>query len=137
MSEQLYAAMVSREYFAAASDDIASIRRAAPWLVRPEAFSELGDLPVAVIAHGKPFEGPLAALEKSWRDGQDRLAALSTNSVFFVAEKANHSIHSDEPEVVIDAIRDVVARARNRVPFGASSNTCPATVPAFSLRLNS
>jgi pimeloyl-ACP methyl ester carboxylesterase len=121
VNEQLYAAMVSREYFAAASDDIASLERAAPWLVKPEAFSALGDLPVAVIAHGKPFLGSLAILEKFWREGQDRLAALSTNSVLLVAENANHSIHKDEPEVVIDAIRGVIARARTREPLGATS----------------
>jgi pimeloyl-ACP methyl ester carboxylesterase len=121
VNEQLYAAMVSREYFAAASDDIASLQRAVSWLVRPEAFSALGDLPVAVIVHGKPFSGPLAVLEESWREGQDRLAALSTNSELFVAENANHSIQSDEPEVVVDAIRSVVARARNRERIGGSS----------------
>jgi pimeloyl-ACP methyl ester carboxylesterase len=112
VSAQLNAAMVRREYFAAASDDIASLQRAAPWLVTPEAFSALGDLPVAVITHGKPFPGPFAVLEKSWREGQARLAALSTNSVLFVAEKSNHMIQNDEPEIIIDAIRNVVARVR-------------------------
>ena len=106
-SEQLNAFMVRREYFAAASDDIASLQRAAPWLVKPEAFSPLGDLPIAVITHGQPFPGPFAVLEKTWRQGQERLAALSTNSVLLVAEKSNHMIQNDEPEIIIEAVRSL------------------------------
>jgi pimeloyl-ACP methyl ester carboxylesterase len=108
-SEQLNAFMVRREYFAAASDDISSLQRAAPWLVKPEAFAPLGDLPIAVITHGQPFPGPFAVLEKTWREGQDRLAALSTNSVVLVAEKSNHMIQNDEPEIIVEAIRSMAA----------------------------
>jgi pimeloyl-ACP methyl ester carboxylesterase len=114
ISEQINAFMVRREYFAAASDDIASLQRATDWLVKPDAFSDLGDLPIAVITHGQPFPGPFAVLEKDWREGQERLAALSTNSVLVVAEKSNHMIHNDEPEIVIDAIGSVLVRARSR-----------------------
>jgi pimeloyl-ACP methyl ester carboxylesterase len=109
-SEQINAFMVRREYFAAASDDISSLQRAAPWLVKPEAFSPLGDLPIAVITHGQPFPGPFAVLEKTWREGQDRLAALSTNSVLLVAEKSNHMIQNDEPEIVLEAIRSLAVK---------------------------
>jgi pimeloyl-ACP methyl ester carboxylesterase len=109
-SEQIKAIMVRREYFAAASDDISSLQRAAPWLVKPEAFSPLGDLPIAVITHGQPFPGPFAVLEKTWREGQDRLAALSTNSVLLVAEKSNHMIQNDEPEIVLEAIRSLAVK---------------------------
>jgi len=106
-SEQMNAFMVRREYYAAASDDIASLQRAAPWLIKPEAFSPLGDLPIAVITHGQPFPGPFALLEKTWREGQDRLAALSTNSVLLVAEKSNHMIQNDEPEIIVEAVRSL------------------------------
>jgi hypothetical protein len=107
MSEQINAFMVRREYFAAASDDIDSLQRAAPWLVKPEAFSPLGDLPIAVITHGQPFPGPFAVLEKTWREGQERLAALSTDSVLLVAEKSNHMIQNEEPGIIVEAVRSV------------------------------
>jgi pimeloyl-ACP methyl ester carboxylesterase len=111
-------AMARREYFAAASDDIASLERSADWLVKPDAFHPLGDLPIAVITHGVPFPGPFAVLEKGWREGQDRLAKLSTNSLFLVAEKSNHMVQNDEPEVVLRVIRTVVEKARE---IGASA----------------
>jgi pimeloyl-ACP methyl ester carboxylesterase len=63
-----------------------------------------GNLPVAVINHGKPFPGPFAVMEKYWLDGQRRLAALSTNSLFVTAERSNHMIQEDEPELVVDTI---------------------------------
>jgi pimeloyl-ACP methyl ester carboxylesterase len=114
LSEQLNDAMVRSEYFSAAVDDVASLERAAPSLTKPDAFRALGDLPLAVVTHGKPFPGPFAVLEKSWGPGQAKLAALSTDSVHLVADRANHMVHHDQPEVVIEAILGVVARARSR-----------------------
>ncbi len=69
-------------------------------------------MPVVVITHGQPFPGPFAVLEGGWREGQERLAALSTNSVLIVADKANHMVHQDEPKVVVDAIQRVVNAVR-------------------------
>jgi hypothetical protein len=68
----------------------------------PEAFSPLGDLPIAVITHGQPFPGPFAVLEKSWREGQDRLARLRGT--------AFHMIQNDEPEIVLEAIRSLAVK---------------------------
>ncbi len=122
VTEQLNAGMVRREYLAAASDDIASLKRAQPWLSKPGALRSLGDIPVVVITHGQPFPGPFAVLENGWREGQERLAALSTNSALLVAEKANHMIHQDEPEIVVNAIHRVVraVRAGERLNAAAS-----------------
>jgi pimeloyl-ACP methyl ester carboxylesterase len=57
-------------------------------------------------------------LEKNWHEGQERLAALSTNSVLTVAKDSNHMIQQDEPALVVDAIR----RMHAAVEKGASSN---------------
>jgi pimeloyl-ACP methyl ester carboxylesterase len=103
--DQISSGMVRHEYFGAASDDIASLQRAASWLTKPEALGSLGDLPMVVITHGQPFPGPFAVLEKGWRDGQERLAALSTNSRLVVASKSNHMIQNDEPQVIAEAVR--------------------------------
>jgi pimeloyl-ACP methyl ester carboxylesterase len=64
-----------------------------------------GALPLVVITHGQPFPGPLATVERHWGAGQQRLAALSTNSRLIVAKNSNHMIQDDEPAVVVDAIR--------------------------------
>jgi len=69
-----------------------------------------GSLPLCVITHGQRFPGPLAMLEEHWPAGQQRLTALSTKGELVVAERSNHMIQEDEPQVVVDAIRRVLSR---------------------------
>jgi pimeloyl-ACP methyl ester carboxylesterase len=78
----------------------------------------LGDLPVVVIRHGRPIgeeAGVPAGLEEqveaAWRRMQDDLATISTDSRLVVAEDSGHDIHLERPELVTDAILDVVGRA--------------------------
>jgi pimeloyl-ACP methyl ester carboxylesterase len=101
------AATVRPSFFAAIADDMASLRGS------PEDYGNLGDTPLIVLTHGKPFPGPFAALEPFWRAGQERHAALSTRGELLVAENSNHMIAGDEPELVIAALRrmaDSIAR---------------------------
>jgi pimeloyl-ACP methyl ester carboxylesterase len=72
-----------------------------------------GALPIVVVTHGQPFPGPLATVERHWGAGQQRLAALSTNSRLTVAQDSNHMIQDDEPAVVVDAIRRAYDAATN------------------------
>jgi pimeloyl-ACP methyl ester carboxylesterase len=65
---------------------------------------QLESLPLTVITAGK-HQTP------GWREMQDELAALSDDSVHIVAEGAGHYVHHDAPEVIIQAIKDVVRRA--------------------------
>jgi pimeloyl-ACP methyl ester carboxylesterase len=95
------AATVRPSFYAAIADDMASLRRP------PEDFGGLGDTPLIVLTHGRPFPGPFAALEPFWRSGQERHAALSTRGELRVAENSNHMIAGDEPEVVLKALRDM------------------------------
>ena len=62
-------------------------------------------LPLTVIAHGKPFRGPLAPLERGWREGQHRLAGLSERSRFIVAERCGHGIAQEDPDLVAGEVR--------------------------------
>ncbi len=71
-----------------------------PWPAR-----SFGSLPLTVITHGQPFPGPLAVVERHWAAGQERLARLSSAGLLVVARHSNHMIQDDEPELVIDAIR--------------------------------
>ena len=83
------------------------------------AIHSLGDLPVVVLASGvflregltrtKPEAGP--RLHEIWQDLQRDLANLSSNSVYGVVESSGHFIQRDQPEVVVDAIRRVLASA--------------------------
>jgi pimeloyl-ACP methyl ester carboxylesterase len=99
----------SPAFFRGLSADMKGLDRYDPALRHPGATGDLGDLPLVVITHGQPFPAPMAALEKYWDAGQRRLAALSTNGELVVAHNSNHMIQMDEPQVVIDAIRRVLA----------------------------
>ncbi len=74
-----------------------------------------GDLPVVVL-RGPPLP-PLpglpdsyhAATEAAFDDGFMELAAESTRGTLIEVEDTGHNIHDDQPEIVMDAIRDVMA----------------------------
>jgi pimeloyl-ACP methyl ester carboxylesterase len=115
VTAQINAGMVRRESLAAAIDDLRSCKKALPWILEPDALGNLGDKPLSVITHGQPFPGPFAVLEDGWREGQERLLALSTNSRLIVADKANHMIHIDQPQVIVEAVRSVIESSREAV----------------------
>jgi pimeloyl-ACP methyl ester carboxylesterase len=80
----------------------------------------LGDIPLTVLTCSK--DSPDAATPKeqayvrkhfeTWYPLQADLAALSTDSRHVVAENAGHYIHHRQPELVVEAILDLVRRAR-------------------------
>src|SRR6266516_3245551 len=83
----------------------------------------LRPIPLFVLTQGQPFDltpwQPLpadfpAALNRAWHTGQDALATLAPNAKHTVATKSAHYIQIQEPQLVIDAIRDVVEAVRNR-----------------------
>ena len=49
-----------------------------------------------------------------WAEAQRRQAALSTNGQLIVAAGSGHAIHWEQPALVIDAVRQVIADVRNR-----------------------
>jgi pimeloyl-ACP methyl ester carboxylesterase len=115
LREQLW--FVKPSQYAATADDLASLARVTPPLTEPGGFGSLEGLPLVVLTHGQPFPGPFALLEKYWAEGQKRLAALSEKGELVVAQHSNHMIHLDQPDLVINAIRQVHAAARNAAPL--------------------
>jgi pimeloyl-ACP methyl ester carboxylesterase len=79
----------------------------------------LDPMPLAVLAHGRPFEvGELEGfspgeLETILRAANKDLATLAPNARFFVASGSGHDIHQDQPVLVTEAIRQVVAGVRD------------------------
>jgi pimeloyl-ACP methyl ester carboxylesterase len=78
--------------------------------------------PLFVLTQGKPFDlspwQPLpadfpGALNKAWHTAQDALAAIAPNAKHKTATKSAHYIQVQEPELVIDAIKQVVEAVRN------------------------
>jgi pimeloyl-ACP methyl ester carboxylesterase len=75
-------------------------------------------IPLVVLTHGKvpPLppgrEAQTQGLEKVWLDLQRELATRSPASTHIIAANSGHYIHRDEPSLVIDAVRRVLAASR-------------------------
>jgi len=71
-----------------------------------------------VLSHGQPTAMPgltdavNQANEQLWQQLQAELAGLSSQGRLVVAEGSGHYIQLDRPELVIDAIAEVVTAAR-------------------------
>jgi pimeloyl-ACP methyl ester carboxylesterase len=82
------------------------------------ATGGIGDKPLIVLAQSPEWNDPFAPddvepLIDEVNQRLDRqLLTLSTNSRLIVAKTAGHNIQADDPQLVIDAIRDVVTQAR-------------------------
>ena len=53
-------------------------------------------------------------IEAPWQEGQRKLVKLSSQSRQIIAEKSGHYIQLSEPELVVEAIRQVVDASRLR-----------------------
>ncbi len=96
-----------------------------------EAARPLPPMPLAVLAHGQPFALPDDArgftseeLESFLRAANEDLATLVPNARYFVASESGHDIHQDQPELVSEAIRQVVAGVRNPATWYALNSCC-------------
>ena len=79
----------------------------------------LGNLPLVVIPHGR--EGMFGlepdrerVAEMRWQEAQWQLAKLSTDAKFEVAEMSGHGVPIDQPDIVVDAIQELVAKWRDK-----------------------
>ncbi len=57
-------------------------------------------------------------LEHAWTVEQDRLAALLPDARHVVAHESEHYIQLQQPELVIEAVREVVDAVRDPVSWG-------------------
>jgi pimeloyl-ACP methyl ester carboxylesterase len=84
--------------------------------------SPLRPMPLVVLAHGRPEPSPPGwpgeEVERLWQQLQRELAQLVPGGRLVVATESGHNIQDDQPELVLDAIRDVVraVRAGDLVP---------------------
>jgi pimeloyl-ACP methyl ester carboxylesterase len=80
----------------------------------------LRPLPLSVLAKSDSFNVPpdaglgfpIAALDQAWRAAQDELATLVPHARFSIASRSGHNIHQEQPALVSEAIRQVVAGVR-------------------------
>jgi pimeloyl-ACP methyl ester carboxylesterase len=95
------------------------------------AKSLLRPMPLAILAHGKPFALPedaqgftAAEFEGYVRAESEAKAALVPNARYSVATESGHDIHQDQPELVIEAMRQVVEGVRNPDTWYALTSCC-------------
>jgi pimeloyl-ACP methyl ester carboxylesterase len=95
------------------------------FLSRPDIPPSLGDMPLTVLSAGAAYDraseaevaamgGPevVAQIARIHDEFQEKLAALSTQGKLIVAAESGHIIPVDQPDVVIDAIREMVEQTR-------------------------
>lgn len=88
--------------------------------MRAAQLGTLGDIPLIVVTAGQPeiretlgVSAKIAAETLAVRrEIQAELAALSPNGKQVIAEESGHLVQIDQPELVVDAIREVVGAAQ-------------------------
>ena len=80
------------------------------------AGPHLGATPLVVLTAGEPGNGTSWA-DRRWHAEQVKAARLSTNSLHLIAENAGHIVQRDQPRIVINAVRKLLAAARTGDPL--------------------
>ena len=101
-----------------AREGVAELQAFPESAVQTAATGTLGDLPLAVLSHDpdKPsseFPPDLAKpINEAWEKMQEELAHLSTRGTQTIAKNSSHYIQIDRPDIVIEAVHNVVDQAR-------------------------
>jgi pimeloyl-ACP methyl ester carboxylesterase len=97
------------------------------------AATPLPAMPLAVLAHGKPFPVPEGAqgfttkeLEGFLLAANEAQAALVPNARFWMAAESGHDIHQDQPELVIEAVQQVLEGVRSPDTWYSLASCCAA-----------
>lgn len=106
-----------------ARDEIAAFSRSCDQVRAARRSKPFPDVPLVVISAGKRAAGDSPAQQALGHRLRELLAELHTDlttlsgkSTLVVAENSGHIVPYDEPEVVVDAIRQVVEQARELEP---------------------
>jgi hypothetical protein len=104
--------------FHTARESVAELKAFSESASQTGATGSLSDMPLVVLSHdpNKPSADLPADIAKptndAWEKMQEELAHLSTRGTQTVAKNSAHYIQIDRPDVVIEAVRDVVEQAR-------------------------
>ena len=93
----------------------------------------LPPLPLVVLSRGRTMAMPSdlpggltgEGLERAWTAEQDRLAALLPGARHVIARESEHYIQLQQPELVIDAVRQVVEAVRDPSSWAMSTTGTP------------
>jgi pimeloyl-ACP methyl ester carboxylesterase len=85
-------------------------------LAQAGQYAYLGDFPLIVLAAARSSQ-ELQEVQEAWLELQQELALLSENSEFRALQEAGHYIQFDQPQEVVEAVRDVVQRCAETSPL--------------------
>ena len=86
-------------------------------LAQAGQVESLGNIPLIVLAAARSSQNlQYQDLQKEWLELQQELTLLSENSEFRALQEAGHYIQFDQPEEVIEAVRDVVQQCTEATP---------------------
>ena len=87
------------------------------------AAGDLGDLPLVVISRDTDKRNPYFPAEldnarnQVWAQMQKELSHLSTNGAQVISKGSGHDVQNQRPEIVIEAVHNLVNRAREKSAF--------------------
>lgn len=126
--------------FHAAAEGVAELKTFPASAAETASTGSLGDLPLAVLSHDpdKPSADLPADIAKpindAWVQMQQELAHLSTRGTQLTAKGSGHYIQIDRPELVVEAVHNVVDQARSPQTAATPIPNGTAPVPADSAR---
>jgi pimeloyl-ACP methyl ester carboxylesterase len=86
-------------------------------LAQAGQYESLGDIPLIVLASARSSQDlQNQDLQREWLELQQELTLLSENSEFRALQEAGHYIQFDQPQEVVEAVRDVVQRCEETSP---------------------
>ena len=81
------------------------------------AITSFGDVPLVVVAAGKPnpaFGEVAEEFQRYWVEQSRALAGKSTRGKFVLADQSSHYLYLDAPDVVADSVLSVVREAEGK-----------------------
>ncbi|MDX1573009.1 MAG: alpha/beta hydrolase [Methylophaga sp.] len=99
--------------FHAARAEISSLSQSA---AQVQQLQKQPDIPLVIVSRGKPeWFGDLSqqTREKTWTDLQQELYLLSSKSQHVFANESGHDIPQYQPQIIIDAINNVIEQSRS------------------------
>lgn len=93
--------------------------------------AKLPPMPLAVLSHGIPFNTPAdmegfapGELEEILQETNRWQATLVPNGRFWLASESGHDIHQDQPELVVEAIQEVLEGVRSPDTWYSLESCC-------------
>ena len=77
-------------------------------LAQASTVQTMGHMPLIVLSRALGT----SPVDMAWQVKQSELLQLSSDSQHIIADKSGHNIEIDQPEVVVEAILEMVERVR-------------------------